>query len=221
LIATTDGLGPNARGVIKRQHETTPINQLMLSELLEAPIDWPKSLGDLSQGCIKKAFTPKPYQQIAIDKVTDNLDTRGQLIMACGTGKTLTGLWIAEELKSETVLVLLPSLLLLSKTLAEWLTHSKEPFSFLPVCSDDTVAKSEDAINLSTSELSFLSTSELSFPSTTDTDSIAQFLKASGRKVIFSTYQSSAKIAEAFQVIDLKSLDLIIADEAHRCTDDW
>lgn len=87
LIATTDGLGANAVGVIKRQHETTPINQLMLSELLEAPIDWPKNLDDLSQDCIKKAFTPKPYQQIAIDKVTQNLDARGQLIMACGTGK--------------------------------------------------------------------------------------------------------------------------------------
>ena len=195
--------------MIKRQHETIPINQLMLSELLDAPIDWPKSLDELSTGGIKKAFIPKPYQQIAIDKVTQNLDDRGQLIMACGTGKTLTALWIAEALKSETVLVLLPSLLLLSKTLAEWLTHSKEPFSYLPVCSDDTVAKSEDTIALSTSELSF--------PSTTDTDAIAKFIKSSGRKIIFSTYQSSPKIAEAFKAMHLEPLDLIIADEAHRC----
>jgi predicted helicase len=209
LIATTDGLGSNAVGVINRQHEVTPMNRLMLSDLLDAPMDWPKSLDELSTGCVKTAFTPKPYQQIAIDKVTNNLEDRGQLIMACGTGKTLTGLWIAQALKSNTVLILLPSLLLLSKTLAEWLTHSKEPFSYLPVCSDDTVAKSEDAI--------ILSTSELSFPSTTDTDSIIQFLKGSGRKVIFSTYQSSAKIADAFLVADLKPLDLIIADEAHRC----
>jgi predicted helicase len=209
LIATTDGLGSNAVGVIKRQHETTPINQLMLSDLLDAPIVWPKSLDDLSTGGVKKAYIPKPYQQIAIDKVTQNLEDRGQLIMACGTGKTLTALWIAEALKSDTVLVLLPSLLLLSKTLAEWLTHSKEPFSYLPVCSDDTVAKSEDTIALSTSELSF--------PSTTDTDAIAKFLKSSGRKIIFSTYQSSPKIAEAFKAIHLKPLDLIIADEAHRC----
>ena len=36
LIATTDSLGPNARGVIERQHETTPINQLMLSGLYES-----------------------------------------------------------------------------------------------------------------------------------------------------------------------------------------
>ena len=160
LIATTDGLGANAVGVIQRQNETIPVNQLMLSDLLEAPIEWPKSLKDLSTATIKKAFSPKPYQQIAIDKVVENLDSRGQLIMACGTGKTLTGLWIAEELKAETTLVLLPSLLLLSKTLTEWLTHSKEPFAYLPVCSDDTVAKSEDAINLSTSDLSFPSTTD-------------------------------------------------------------
>jgi superfamily II DNA or RNA helicase len=209
LIATTDGLGANAVGVIKRQSETTPVNQLMLSDLLEAPIDWPKSLAELSPASIKKPFTPKPYQKIAIDKVSQNLDSRGQLIMACGTGKTLTGLWIAEELGATTTLVLLPSLLLLSKTLAEWLIHSKEPFKYLPVCSDDTVTKSYDAINLSTSDLSF--------PSTTDTDEIAEFIKGSGRKVMFSTYQSSSKVAEAFQAKDLDALDLIIADEAHRC----
>ena len=209
LIATTDGLGANAVGVIQRQNETIPVNQLMLSDLLEAPIEWPKSLEDISTATIKKAFKPKPYQQIAIDKVVENLDSRGQLIMACGTGKTLTGLWIAEELKAETTLVLLPSLLLLSKTLTEWLTHSKEPFAYLPVCSDDTVARSEDAINLFTSDLSF--------PSTTDAEEIAKFVKSDGRKVIFSTYQSSERIAEAFKLNALSPIDLIIADEAHRC----
>jgi predicted helicase len=49
LIATTDGLGGNAVGVIQRQHQTIPINQLMLSDLLEAPIDWPKSMDELSR----------------------------------------------------------------------------------------------------------------------------------------------------------------------------
>ena len=209
LIATTDGLGANAIGVIQRQHETTPVNQLMLSGLLEAPVDWPKSMDELSTATIKKSFRPKPYQQVAIDKIVENLDSRGQLIMACGTGKTLTGLWIAEELEVKTTLVLLPSLLLLSKTLTEWLTHSKESFAYLPVCSDDTVAKSEDAISLSTSELSF--------PSTTDASEIAKFVRSPGRKVIFSTYQSSERIAQAFKLNALSPLDLIIADEAHRC----
>ena len=209
LIATTDRMGPNARGVIDRQHSMKPVNQLMLADLLEAPLEWPSNLDQLSTAAVKKAYTPKPYQQIAIDKVVKDIDQRGQLIMACGTGKTLTGLWIAEELRTETTLVLLPSLLLLSKTLLEWLTHRKEDFSYLPVCSDETVANSEDAISLSTSELSF--------PSTTDASAIASFMNRPGRKVIFSTYQSSPKIAAAFKENDLQPFDLILADEAHRC----
>ena len=209
LIATTDGLGANAKGVIERQNPTKPINRLMLSDLLEAPIDWPKSLDELSSGIVKKAFSPKPYQQIAIDNVINNLDQRGQLIMACGTGKTLTALWIAERLQHETTLVLLPSLLLLSKTLTEWLTHSKTEFSYLPVCSDSTVSKSADDIQMTTSDLSF--------PSTTNLSEIAKFIKRPGRKVIFSTYQSSPQIAEAYKAYGLEPLGLIIADEAHRC----
>lgn len=209
LIATTDGIGANARAVIGRQNDTIPFSQMMLSNLLEAPLEWPKSIHELSTATVKKRFKPKPYQQKAIDNVVHNLDSRGQLIMACGTGKTLTGLWIDERLHSNLTLVLLPSLLLLSKTLTEWLTHCKEPFSYLPVCSDDTVAKSEDAINLSTAELSF--------PTTTDANEIAKFVQGKGRKVIFSTYQSSEKIAEAFKSHNLKAIDLIIADEAHRC----
>lgn len=209
LIATTDGIGANARAVIGRQNDTISFSQMMLSNLLEAPLEWPKSIHELSTATVKKRFKPKPYQQKAIGNVVQNLDRRGQLIMACGTGKTLTGLWINEKLNSNLTLVLLPSLLLLSKTLTEWLTHCKKPFSYLPVCSDDTVAKSEDAINLSTAELSF--------PTTTNADDIAKFVQGTGRKVIFSTYQSSEKIAEAFKSYNLKAIDLVIADEAHRC----
>ena len=120
--------------------------------------------------------------------------------MACGTGKTLTGLWIAEALRANTILVVLPSLLLLSKTLTYWLTHSNESFSYLPVCSDETVSKSEDVIKLSSSELSF--------PSTTDASEITSFVRVAGKKVIFSTYQSSGKIAEAFKDTDLSLIHI-------------
>ena len=40
--------------------------------------------------------------------------------MACGTGKTLTSLWIKEALNAKRTLVLVPSLGLLSQTLREW-----------------------------------------------------------------------------------------------------
>jgi predicted helicase len=209
LIASTDCIGKESLSLIQRSNEVIPINQLMLSDLLKSPIEWPTSINDLSQGKTKEAFIPWPYQEIAINKVTQNLDSRGQLIMACGTGKTLIALWIYEKLNVETTLILLPSLLLLSKTLNEWLAHSKESFSYLPVCSDETVDRSKDSISLSSSELSF--------PSTTDVDSIVRFMKTPGRKVIFSTYQSSEKISEAYQSNNLKPINLVIADEAHRC----
>ncbi len=40
--------------------------------------------------------------------------------MACGTGKTLTALWIAERLQSSPSLVLVPSLSLVQQNVAEW-----------------------------------------------------------------------------------------------------
>jgi len=212
LIATTDKIAPNAVNVIHRTNTLRPFNQLLLTELLEKQLEWPASLDALSSGSVKKPFTPKPHQRAAIDDVITGLGNhdRGQLIMACGTGKTLAGLWIAQEINSSTTLVLLPSLLLLSKTLAEWLRHSRESFSYLPVCSDDSVAKSDDdSINFTTSDLSF--------PSTTSETEIANFLQRDGKKVIFSTYQSSPQIAAAYKKGKLKPLDLVISDEAHRC----
>ncbi len=211
LIGTTDNVSRGGIGAMKRCAELIPVNQLLRSELLAKQIEWPESLDKLSTGGLKAKNNPRPDQERAIEDVVTNFkdQSRGQLIMACGTGKTLTALWIAEKLKSETTLVLLPSLLLLSKTLSEWVTQSSEPFSFLPVCSDDSVSKSDDSINYSTTELGF--------PSTTDAAEIAKFLDKSGRKVIFSTYQSSQQIADAFEKKKIKPFELVIADEAHRC----
>ena len=63
--------------------------------------------------------SPRPHQEEAISSVIRGLRSadRGQIIMACGTGKTLTSLWIKEKIKAEQVLVLVPSLSLLSQTL--------------------------------------------------------------------------------------------------------
>ena len=59
--------------------------------------------------------------------------------MACGTGKTLTSLWIKEDLKANQVLVLVPSLNLLGQTLNEWRNNLTYPFEWQCVCSDKTV----------------------------------------------------------------------------------
>jgi superfamily II DNA or RNA helicase len=129
--------------------------------------------------------------------------------MACGTGKTLTALWIKETLKPKTTLVLVPSLNLLAQTLSEWAKNSLSPWQYLCVCSDDTVNKLDDQ-PIST-------VSDLPFEVTTNPEDIAKFLSLEGERIIFSTYQSSAQVAKAQEQSGV-SFDLVICDEAHRLT---
>ena len=64
--------------------------------------------------------------------------------MACGTGKTLTALWVAERLLSSLTLVLVPSLSLVQQNLAEWGRHATQDFDTLVVCSDESVLQSHE-----------------------------------------------------------------------------
>jgi len=50
-----------------------------------------------------KALSPKPHQITAISTAVEHFsaNNRGQLIMACGSGKTLTAVWIAEHFAGE------------------------------------------------------------------------------------------------------------------------
>jgi predicted helicase len=75
------------------------------------------------------------------------------MIMACGTGKTLTALFIAQRLATQRTLVLVPSLSLLNDTLREW-TANDEDLEFLPVCSDETVTDTDAAVS-SSADLGF------------------------------------------------------------------
>jgi superfamily II DNA or RNA helicase len=132
--------------------------------------------------------------------------------MACGTGKTLTSLWIKEKLKAQQVLVLVPSLSLLSQTLREWTATAKTPFSWICVCSDTTVAQQDR-----TQDDWFSHVSDIGVPVTGDTKEIRSFLRGRGAKVVFSTYQSSPLIADAQKDRKTPVFDIVFADEAHRC----
>ena len=135
---------------------------------------------------------PRPHQQEALEAVCRGFaeHDRGQLIMACGTGKTLVALWVMERLKAERTLVLLPSLSLLDQTLREWTANASRPFEFLAVCSDETVVGEDHLVS---------HTADLGLPVTTDPADIARFLEQEGPSVIFATYQSSPRIAEAME----------------------
>ncbi len=137
---------------------------------------------------------------------------RGQLLMACGTGKTLTALWIREEMGAGRTLILFPSLNLLSQALKEWTQASKQDLRWICVCSDMTVAKQ----NKNTDEW-VVNLSDLGIPVTTDADDIRIFMDEYTDGVIFSTYQSSPLIEIAQSDGDAPAFDLAIADEAHRC----
>ena len=209
LIATTDRLSANAKRTLAGQK--VPAQAMLRSQLVQRELVWPDRIGQKPKR--RKPYTPRDHQKAAIKDVAKGFAQadRGQLIMACGTGKTLTSLFIAEKLAAKRVLVLVPSLSLLSQTLSEWTANAKTPIEFLPVCSDATVAEKDAAVE---------STSELGFPVTTDPDEIATFVRRRGdtMRVVFATYQSSDRIEAVQKLSRVPKFDLVIADEAHRCT---
>ncbi|MDC0175566.1 Helicase associated domain protein [Planctomycetaceae bacterium] len=157
---------------------------------------------------------PWPHQETAIQDCLTTLATtdRATCVMACGTGKTLVGLWIAERLQSQVTLVLVPSLQLLRQSLHAWLenTESAEP-RFCCVCSDNTVLTRSNPRD----ELK-ISQTDLDFPVTTNSDDVRAFLAGhtDDRRIVFSTYQSAHVVAAAMGGND--SFDLAIFDEAHK-----
>ena len=120
------------------------ITTINLDRLEASPIDWAAYFqrDEILVALPKKL---RPHQQDALNAVREGLADagRGKLIMACGTGKTFTGLKIAEDLVGAggTVLVLVPSLALMSQTIREWTIDSQTPLRSFAVCSDVQVGK--------------------------------------------------------------------------------
>ena len=154
---------------------------------------------------------PQEHQAEALAALVPALrdESRVSAIMACGTGKTLVALWVAEQLQASQILVLLPSLALLRQTLHEWLRETNlAALAYLCVCSDPTVTEGIDALATQQSDLDF----EVS----TNTNNVRQFLDApfGGTKVVFSTYQSASVVGQAMKPGEM--FDLGIFDEAHK-----
>tara|TARA_Y100000590_G_C15728061_1_gene1015983 strand:+ start:163 stop:3300 length:3138 start_codon:yes stop_codon:yes gene_type:complete len=174
-------------------------------------LDWNDSLTPNSKTEIK-IKDKRCHQQKALDDINKGWadNKRGKVVMACGTGKTLVGLWAAEQLESKTTLVLVPSLSLINQIAIEWLSNSIKPISPLFVCSDETMRNDMDQF--------VDDTSAVGFSVTTKVDDILNFFEKAPfeNRVIFSTYQSSERIEEA-QSFGAPEFDLVIADEAHHC----
>src|SRR3990167_7226226 len=147
IIASTDDIGTNARRTIAGQQ--IPVGFVLRGDLLGEDLVWPEHLGEKPQ--LKPRKIPKPHQKEAIHNVLKGFQTskRGKLILACGTGKTLTSLWIHEKLRSKRTFFLVPSLSLINQTLLEWSANAKQGFDRIIVCSDDTVTHSGEDHSIS------------------------------------------------------------------------
>ena len=151
---------------------------------------------------------------------------RGKIILPCGTGKTRIALRLVQELTpaGDTSIVLCPSIALVAQIRREFLQHATRDIRALAVCSDETVGNpvSEDRQNLAndpTLDTSNASADIVKGQVTTDAGEIAQWIKDGRGKdrlnVIFGTYQSSHRIADALIASNTEAA-VMIADEAHR-----
>lgn len=227
IISTTEKWGVHAEAALDDQQ--IPVTRLGLSDIANSPVEWHlPAVDEPIELTLQKKKEPRKHQRAAIDDVfTGFVDhNRGKLIMACGTGKTFTGLKIVERLQKEraaagegehtSVLFLVPSIALLSQTLREWSFEAEVSLRAFAVCSDTKVGKQQPK-----GDDKDMATHDLALPATTDPDRLIQQMAsveaAPGLTVVFSTYQSIATVSEA-QKRGLSRFDLILCDEAHRTT---
>ncbi|GAA9638250.1 helicase [Helicobacter pylori] len=226
IIISTSHLTSNALNAIEQIRSTgmgIDIDEITEEDFIYSRIDWekfdPTKTEDELPLCDKKK--PHPHQIEAIKATKEYFsspkNTRGKLIMACGTGKTYTSLKIMESLNPKITLFLAPSIALLSQTFREYAQEKSAPFYASIVCSDDKVGKGKK--NKNDDDTDDIDFSELpKKPSTNLKDILSvyeQAQKENKRLIIFSTYQSALRIKEA-QEAGLGEIDLIICDEAHR-----
>lgn len=160
-----------------------------------------------------KSKDPFKHQKIARDNILEHFkkENRGQIVHACGTGKTLTSYFTYRELKPRLTLFAVPSLQLINQTLLEWTKESladDSPISPFVVCSD----KSNEKVGECEPELWL---QELGIKVSNKKEDLDVFLKSKRKnKVIFSTYQSGKILAKNIKALNRK-IDFAFFDEAH------
>ena len=173
--------------------------RLSLADFQESRIDWDVYVKrNEVQSRAKKA--PRQHQKQAVEAVRKGLKCadRGQLIMACGTGKTYTGLLVAEQMfgPGKRILVLVPSLALMSQMIREWHADATVPLRSFSICSDTEVTTKHKASD----DIIQLTPSSLAIPPTTSYFDLAGSAKEdepNQMTVVFGTYHSIQVIHRA------------------------
>ncbi|MET8747184.1 Helicase associated domain protein [Streptomyces sp. NPDC004728] len=149
-----------------------------------------------------------PHQVEAVDAVLRVLQTpasghlpaeglRTQVIAATGSGKTLIAVAAAEKLGARHVLVLVPTLDLLTQTAAAWREGGRTG-AMIGVCS----LRAEDSDGV---------------PCTTDPGELVSWVRDLDRVTVFATYAAvGLGILQNAHAAGLGAFDLMVLDEAHR-----
>jgi superfamily II DNA or RNA helicase len=215
-------LSSNARDELARQAELT----IWAAADIDAhagdwwPPDHAGVLGALRDGPAQ-ALAPRPLRSYQLDAVADvekafsDGSDRAQLLMACGTGKTITTQGVAAALAADRLLVLAPSLSLLRQLINDYRWQYGGRMDGIAVCSDTSVgavAPGEDVDD------PVVTDAELGVPTVANPVDIGAFLApVAGERprVVFATYQSSRRVADAQADEGVPAFDLAVADEAH------
>ncbi|MFD8742101.1 Helicase associated domain protein [Streptomyces sp. NPDC059616] len=149
-----------------------------------------------------------PHQVEAVDAVLRVLQTpasghlpaeglRTQVIAATGSGKTLIAVAAAERLGARHVLVLVPTLDLLTQTAAAWREGGRTG-AMVGVCS----LRADDSDGV---------------PCTTDPGELVSWVRGLERVTVFATYAAvGLGILQRAHSAGLGAFDLMVLDEAHR-----
>ena len=180
--------------------------QIMTRDDLRYRLDWKQYPRKIARPPPKEL---KEHQLAALEDVIKGFrkNDRGKMIMACGTGKTLVSLRVAEKQagRGGLVLYLVPSISLIMQSMREWAENAHMPHYYMAVCSDKTVRNSEQG-----------TLTELEAPASTDPATLKERISRMSKdslNVIFSTYHSVEVVQKALDGI---KIDIALCDEAHR-----
>jgi superfamily II DNA or RNA helicase len=203
------GTNPEILKILENEFKNIPTTSFDPSIYKEKPKgEWT----DVELGADK--WNAYPYQQKIINAIEKEFKKKdkGNVILPCGTGKTLISLWLKEQMKFEKVLVFLPTLALLNQTMTEWHNQKTDDYQTMCVCSDKSIQLSEDETQFKVKDLlakNIITDDRI----TTDHTIIKNFIDKNKKFVIFSTYHSSKKIFDACEKD--KKFDCVFYDESH------
>lgn len=151
-------------------------------------------------------LTLRPHQKDAVAAAVRTLTQhpRASVIAACGTGKTLIAArTAARTARRGRVLVLLPTLDLLSQTIRSWQLAGRKGTA-IAVCSARQALDHEPV--------------GADIPMTTDPGELAAHIRKTGPGpvTVYATYASLTAVVTAHRDRQLPLWDLIVIDEAHR-----